>query len=25
MNRYQLKTDQEFLDHIEAKVIRGVY
>lgn len=25
MNRYQLKSDQEFLDHIEAKVIRGVY
>jgi len=25
MNRYQLSTDQEFLDHIEAKVIRGVY
>ena len=25
MNRYQLKSDQEFLDHIEAKVIRGIY
>lgn len=25
MNRYNLKTDKEFIDHIEAKVIRGVY
>lgn len=25
MNRYQLTDDQEFLDHIEAKVTRGVY
>ena len=25
MSRYLLTTDQEFLDHIEAKVIRGVY
>lgn len=24
-NRYNLHTDQEFIDHIEAKVIRGVY
>lgn len=25
MNRYNLVNDQEFFDHIEAKVIRGVY
>lgn len=25
MTRYELSTDKEFLDHIEAKVIRGVY
>lgn len=25
MNRYNIKDDKEFLDHIEAKVIRGVY
>ena len=24
-NRYNLHTDQEFIDHIEAKVVRGVY
>lgn len=24
MKRYSLKTDKEFLDHIEAKVVRGV-
>lgn len=25
MRRYNLKTDKEFIDHIEAKTIRGVY
>lgn len=24
-NRYNLHTDEEFIEHIDAKVVRGVY